>query len=236
MPYRIAVCDDNQTDLRYITAIVSDWAEAAQTAVQIQAFPSAEAFLFRYAEDKAFDILLLDIEMGEMDGVALAKEVRRENDAVQIVFLTGFSDFISEGYEVSALHYLMKPISSEKLAAVLDKAVAHLEKQEQSVIFTTQGNTVRLPVGDVMFVEAFAHSCTVTTTRGTFALRTGISEIEQMLGEGFTRCHRSYLVGIRHIRTIGKEAVTLDNGKQIPLSRRRYDAVNQAFIRYFMGG
>lgn len=236
MPYRIAVCDDNQTDLRYITAIVSDWAEAAQTAVQIQTFPSAEAFLFRYAKDKAFDILLLDIEMGEMDGVALAKEVRRENDAVQIVFLTGFSDFISEGYEVSALHYLMKPVSAEKLAAVLNKAVAHLGKQEQSVIFTTQGNTVRLPVGDIMFVEAFAHSCTVTTTRDTLELRTSISEIEQMLGEGFTRCHRSYLVGIRHIQTIGKEAVTLDNGKQIPLSRRRYDAVNQAFIRYFMGG
>ncbi len=77
-------------------------------------FPSAEAFLFHYAEDKSCDILLLDVEMGAMNGVELAKRIREENDALQIVFITGYTDYIAEGYDVSALHYLVKPVSREK--------------------------------------------------------------------------------------------------------------------------
>lgn len=75
---------------------------------------SAEKFLFHYADDKAWDILLLDIEMGAMDGVTMAKRVRQDNEAVQIVFITGYSDYIAEGYEVAALHYLMKPVNKDR--------------------------------------------------------------------------------------------------------------------------
>lgn len=73
-----------------------------------------ESFLFRYDEYKAFDILLFDVEMSGMDGVSAARKVRRENAAVQIVFITGYSDYIAEGYDVAALHYLMKPLNKEK--------------------------------------------------------------------------------------------------------------------------
>lgn len=84
----------------------------------MERFVSAESLLFCYTEDKLWDILLLDIEIGAMDGVSLAKKIRQENETVQIVFITGFADYISEGYEVSALHYLMKPVKQEELFAV----------------------------------------------------------------------------------------------------------------------
>ena len=77
-------------------------------------FPSAESFLFDYAEQKNYDFLLLDIEMPSMNGVELAQKIRQENNAVQIIFITGYSDFMAEGYEVSALHYLMKPVSFQR--------------------------------------------------------------------------------------------------------------------------
>ncbi len=77
------------------------------------------------------DILLLDIEMGAMDGVTLAKTLRKENDTLQIVFLTGYSDYISEGYEVAALHYLLKPVQKEKLFSVLYRALDKVKKNEK---------------------------------------------------------------------------------------------------------
>ena len=117
---RAAVCDDRAEDAAFVGELLTEWGQARGQAVRWEAFPSAESFLFRYAEDKMFDLLVLDIEMGGMDGVSLAREVRRESEAVQIVFLTGYSDYIAEGYDVAALHYLMKPVDREKLFSVLD--------------------------------------------------------------------------------------------------------------------
>ena len=110
MAYRVAIVDDSNIDAEYVQSILNAWAQERQAGVQAKRFVSAENFLFHYADDKAWDILLLDIEMGAMDGVTMAKQVRKDNEAVQIVFITGYSDYIAEGYEVSALHYLMKPV------------------------------------------------------------------------------------------------------------------------------
>ena len=111
MACRIAICDDRAEDAGFVRDLLDTWAAERDTPIQVEVFSSAEGFLFRYAEDKAFDILLLDIEMGAMDGVTMAKRVRKDNEAIQIIFITGYSDYIAEGYEVAALHYLMKPVS-----------------------------------------------------------------------------------------------------------------------------
>ena len=131
MEYKIAICDDAQVDRKYISDIIKQWAVQTGHSIRISTFSSAENFLFHYAEENDFHILLLDIEMGAMEGVTMAKKLRRENDAVQIVFITGYSDYISEGYEVAALHYLMKPVKEEKLYSVLDRAIGKIQKNER---------------------------------------------------------------------------------------------------------
>ena len=118
MKYSIAICDDSKTDAALVQSFLLEWAKQRGTEVEIEVFPSAESFLFRYDEYKAFDILLFDVEMSGMDGVSAARKVRRENEAVQIVFITGYSDYIAEGYDVAALHYLMKPLNKEKFFSV----------------------------------------------------------------------------------------------------------------------
>ncbi len=90
MIYKIAVCDDSTTDAEYITTLVNTWSAASEKMVHTETFPSAEAFLFRYGEEKDYHMLLLDIEMGGQNGVELARKVREENESVQIVFITGF--------------------------------------------------------------------------------------------------------------------------------------------------
>lgn len=132
MRYKIAICDDSDADRQYIWNMVNAWAAAAGHTVHTDTFPSAENFLFCYEEESDYDILLLDIEMGEMDGVTMAKKLRENNDTIQIIFITGYSDYISEGYEVAALHYLMKPVREEKLCDVLDRAAEKLSKKRKS--------------------------------------------------------------------------------------------------------
>lgn len=235
MTYKVAICDDNQTDSGYVAELLSDWAKEREYIVQTERFPSAESFLFRYADEKSYDILLLDIEMGKMDGVAMAKQVRRDNEKVQIVFITGYPDYIGEGYEVAALHYLMKPVSREKLFAVLDRAVANLQKTKKTFVLPLNGEMLRLTAEEIQYVEAFSHSVSVVTKSGIYEVKKSLSEMEAMLGEGFVRCHRSYLVGLRFVARLSKQAVILDDGTELPLSRGAAQTVHKAFIHYYAG-
>lgn len=235
MNYKIAICDDSTADQNYIMDMTRCWAAEGRYVLHIDTFVSAESFLFHYSEHKDYDILLLDIEMEGMDGISLAKKLRQENDQVQIVFVTGFPDFMAQGYEVSALHYLLKPLEEETLCRVLDRAAANLKKADRSVIFTVDGEALRLDVREIMSAEALAHFCRINTLRGQFEVRQNFSELAEKLGEGFIRTHRSYLVQVACIRRISKTEVILDNWEKVPLSRSNYHAVNQAFIRHFEG-
>lgn len=235
MSYRIAICDDSAQDAAFVQNVLDRWAAERHADIQVECFPSAESFLFCYEEDKAWDILLLDIEMGEMDGVTLAKKLRGDNESVQIVFITGFADFVSEGYEVAALHYLVKPVREDKLFTVLDRAAAAVRKTERVVLLNADGEMLRLPVSEICYIEAFAHSVSVVTRKETLQMKQSISEMEQQLGADFVRCHRSYLVGLRHIARLSRAEVVLDSGKTLPLSRGAAPTVHKAFISYYKG-
>ena len=144
MKYRIAICDDEQNQIEYITSIVASWSAHEGHGCEIRTFASAEAFLFEYEEDKAYDILLLDVEMKNMNGIKLAKRIRKDNNRAEIIFITSHFEFVGEGYEVDALHYLIKPISAEKLTQVLTKAAEKISVEPPSVVISCEGETVKL--------------------------------------------------------------------------------------------
>jgi len=235
MSYYIAITDDSDIDTAYIASCVSAWANGRDISVRIHTFPSAEAFLFTYEEKSDFDILLLDIEMSGMNGVKLAEKIRTKDTRMQIVFITGYPDFIAQGYEVAALHYLMKPVLQEQMDRVLDRAVANLDREKPSVVLHTEGNTFRITVTDIQYIEVFAHSLLVVTAEKSYEVRMSLTQMEQQLGEGFIRCHRSYLVGLHAISHLAKNDVVLDSGKRLPLSRREASRVHRAFVSYYTG-
>ena len=235
MKYKLAVCDDEERQIQYLAALVRDWAEQSGRMVSIRPFFSAEEFLFQYEEEKDYDILLLDIEMGNTNGVELAKRIRQENDAVQIVFITGYPDFIGEGYEVGALHYLLKPVSGEKLNQVLDRAAENLQRKGRAIFLRSAKDVQRIPVDRIVYVEVLSHKLMIYTIHSEYETKLSIARMEEMLGEGFVRCHRSYLAGISYMDHITRDSVVFDDGRTIPLARSAYREVNQAFIDYYKG-
>lgn len=229
MNYKIAVCDNSEADVQYISALVSRWAERACHTVQLSAFASAEEFLFRYAEKNDYDILLLDIEMGEMDGVTMAKELRKDNDTIQIVFITGYSDYISEGYEVAALHYLMKPVKEEKLCSVLERATEKLSKNEKVLHFEISGEMVRVPVYQIRYADVFGNYVTIHAAEDVTVKMT-LSELEKELDDRFFRVSRSVIVNLTQVSRVTKAEIKLNDGVAIPLPRGAYEGVNRAII------
>jgi DNA-binding LytR/AlgR family response regulator len=236
MGYRVGICDDSTEDADFVERIVTSWAKQNQWEITVERFPSAEAFLFCYAQDKEWDILLLDIEMGKMDGVELAKQIRQDNSGVQMVFITGFADYMAQGYEVSALHYLMKPVAQDKLFAVLDKAAQNRKKTEKVLLLPVDAEMIRLRMSEICFVEAQAHSVRIATRNGMLEVRRSISELEWELDQSFVRCHRSYLVNLKYLAKLCKNEVVLDDGTVLPLSRGAAAAVHKAFVAYYTEG
>jgi len=228
----IAVCDDERAEIEYLSALVSKWAQAQKVEIRLFEYESAESFLFDY-EEKEIDLLLLDIQMKKMDGVNLARKIRGSDDAMQIIFITGYPDFIGEGYDVSALHYLLKPVKEGKLFEVLDRAITRLQKPPRIITFPKTGGSIKIKTDDIIYAEVLSHTVYLYLADGgreEFHMR--ISDMENLLGGDFFKCHRSFIVSMKYVRRVTKKAILLDNGKEIPLSRNLYDAANQAFIGF----
>ncbi len=229
MRCRFAICDDDSKYTSYLEQLAARWARQVGAEADMERFPSAEAFLFRYEERRDFDVLLLDIEMAGMDGVTLARTVRKTNDDIQIVFITGYTEYIAEGYEVSALHYLTKPVDEEKFFQVLTRAVSRLARNEPVLTLELPGETVRVPLGKIRWLGVSHNYVTIHADRD-YSVKRPLGELERELDSRFFRVGRSFVVNLGCIRRVTRTEAELASGERIPLPRGQYDKLNRAII------
>lgn len=226
---KIAICDDNPVDIDHLTGLLEKWGSKSDRLFTIKTFPSAEAFLFQYADEKDYDLLLLDIEMEKMDGVTMARQVRKENETVQIVFITGYSDYIAEGYDVAALHYLMKPVKEEKLYEVLNRAVEKLMDNEACLTIDFVGELVRIPLMEIRYIDVDKNYVTIHGKQD-YRIKATLGDMEQKLDARFFRFGRSTIVNLHYIRRVTKTDVILKDDTSLQLPRGSYDKLNRAII------
>lgn len=232
----IVVCDDEQAQLNFLCACVKNWGEKRKIDCNVSAFQSANALWMEY-ESERYDLALLDIQMPGQSGMELAAELRRRNDDIGIIFITGIADQMAQGYDVDAIHYLLKPVAESKLFEVLDRALARVGTQEKKLLFKGKGDeTVAVPEHEVEYLEARSHDTVLACRDGDYQLPVSFGEAAAKLPDCFIKCHRSYMVNLRTIQRIAKYEITLDSGRVIPVSRRLYGDVNRAFITFYKGG
>jgi len=228
MNVKICICDDSSEERAFINVLVREWSRQTGTDVSVSEFPTAEAFLFEY-EDLVPDVLLLDIEMPGRNGVERAKRLREGNKLIQIVFITGFSDYIAEGYEVAALHYLLKPVSPQKLFSTLDRALEKQETDGRKIVLETTTETVQLLLCEIRYIEVIKNYITVYA-EGSYTVKRTLKEIERELDERFLRVGRSYIVNLHFISRVTRSEIFLRGGASVPLPRGAYEKVNRAVI------
>lgn len=230
MTYHIAVCDDEAEQAERLRSIAEAWAEKCGVTCRTDCFPSAEALLFAYADDADFDILLLDVEMKEMSGIRLAKRLRADGCKAEIAFITSHFEFVTEGYEVDALHYLVKPVAAEKLCEVLTRAAERLAVEPPSVVISCEGASRKLYESEILYAESFLHDLVIHTKTQEYRIKENISAFAGRLSADFFRVHRSYLVNLKAVLRISRSSVTLEGGAELPLARGKYDEIHRAFI------
>ena len=223
---RVFLCDDDPSYLEYLSGIVGQFFQQNKIEAGIKTFLDGETLL---EEPEMADLVFLDVEMPGTDGVTLAKTVRQENEAVQIVFITGYSDYIAEGYDVAALHYLVKPVSREKLFAVLDRAWEKHRRNARCLNLELSDELVRLPLYEVRYLDVHQNYVTVHA-RQDYTVKRTLGEFEAQLDEGFLRVGRGMILNLKQIRRVTKKEVVLADGTALPLPRGAYEPLNRAII------
>ena len=249
----ITICDDEQAQLSLLQALLTEWSKVRKYETEINLCQNADQFLFHQEEKRKTDILLLDIDMPGIDGLSLARRLRAEGERVQIIFVTGLSDYVLEGYDVDAVSYLIKPVVKERLFCCLDKAKERCGTPDPVLLLETPGGTARVKLMDICYLESAAHDTQVHYTHSSHDIgitftgtnpaisdsircKTGIHELEKRLQaqcNAFFKIHRSYLVNLAYVNKIARREVLLDTGESLPVARNRWEALNKAYLEYY---
>lgn len=231
----IAIVEDEPVHLRLLQKYISAWAEAANKTVHILTYEDAAGFLFGL-EDRMPDAVFADIQMPGMNGMEMIRKLREKDSKMPVIFTTGLTEYLREGYEVQALHYLVKPISEEKVFECMDRVCRQKNTEELFVVRTKDG-MVRLDLREANYCEAEGHYAKfVMTDKTEVSVLKSISELESELPDHtFVKCHRSYLCNLENVKQIVRDNVIFDNGDVTPVSRRMYPDFNRKFIAFYRG-
>ena len=229
---RIAVVDDIEQERIHVAEETDAILNHAKIMHSIDCYADAETLLDAVGSGKKYNLFLLDVLMDEMDGMALAKELRDQGHNTAIIFVSTSQEMARRGYQVNAARYLIKPLDHEELQEALLYCYGKWQDKKEIVLPTAQGQH-RTAFMNIQFVEAYDRGTRFFLTDETVETRLKFSEAEAMLPKHmFLTCHRAYIVNLALTKGICQYEFRMKSGAVVPISRYRYNDVNQAFVDF----
>ena len=228
----LAICDDKQEELDAILSLVEAWQGERDVSLPHRMFRGA-AELLEAARRERFTLYLLDVMMPEMDGLEAAREIRRFDDAAEIVFLSTSPGFAYESYGVRALNYLLKPLEREKLFALLDQLSLREQKPQEALTLRTATTIIRVPFAKISYVEVIGkHVYFHLVDRDTREVVGSLKDFESLLlpRPEFMRVHRSYLVNMFQVEQLSAAGLRTFQGANLPVSRLTWPQLQKDYM------
>ena len=231
---KISICDDDALCLQNINEAVSRWALQNKVQVCVESFDNGDRLL-EHCMHEHTDIILLDIIMPLLNGMDVAREIRESDRNTKIVFLTSSSEFAIESYDVKASGYILKPVSYEKLCAVLNDCVESVNEKPDSITIRTASGYQNIYLHQIECVEAQNKKVMFTLSNGRIHEAYGtLSSFEKILDceKGFFKCHRSYLVYIPAVDYFTASEILTKSGCRIPVARGMGKSFEEFYFSY----
>lgn len=237
MRIRIAVIEDETEQYEYVNKLLTQWSEQYGESISVTHVICAEEFLIKYNQPDTFDVLFLDVYMKQMNGMELAKEIRKYDREVQMVFLTGVSDYVFEGYEIGAVRYLLKPMEQKKVTETMAVCLEKWkQKSDDYFSFKYQGEILRLLRSDIFYVEVYGHYLRMVTKTDTYEWKDSLQSMRSKLDvRRFVEANRSTIVNMEYVSKITREECLLEDGTCIHVSKGAYKGLNEAFMKIYVG-
>ena len=225
---RIAICDDEKEICGQLKRLV------------LRQRADCEVFLFDSGRKllearQRFHIILMDIQMEGMSGIETAKALRMKDENAVLIFVTALKEYVFDAFDVSAFHYLLKPVSEDKFRRVFESACRQAQKREEEdgeqIFFRTRMRSFTLQKRDILYVESRGRKVDIHTVRECVTVYATMNGLAEQLGENFYRCHRGYLVNLGYVAEYEPDRILLRGGETVFMARDKY----AEFIRVYMG-
>lgn len=200
---------------------------------RLEIFSTGEELL---AAGKRFDLIFLDIQLKGQNGIETARIYRGQQEDTVLVFLADTQEYVLEAFDVSAFHYLVKPIEECKFMEVFERAAneakRHRGQREEIILVREKNRSFTIDKNDILFIENRGKKVEIHTigSQELIEIYATMEELTRKLGEGFYRCHRGYLVNMAYITEYDSDSITLSGGETVCLSKKKHGE----FVKLYM--
>lgn len=230
----IAICDDQIYDRKNLKQALEKISLRNNIRFNIEEFKSGKELLSVYERDiPKFDVIFLDMILGDSNGIDIAKRIINVHSLVKFIILSSSKEFILDGYEISAVNYIIKPSSIERVEKELLRAIDIQENNEKFYEINKNGSTVLLKLNDIYYLEVDHRKINVYEKDNVIDYYEKLDNVEKDLDDkGFKRCHRSYVINISKIKELKSNEVKLLNGQVVPVGRKYKESLKETFFNY----
>lgn len=229
---QIAICDDSMqfrneilSNLNHCTALSGE--------NKYSQFSSAEDLLNAYNGGKRYDIIFLDVEMKNINGVDAGIKIRKYDTKVIIIFVSSYPKYAVPAYDCEAFYFIVKPIEQNKFIKVVNKAIEKYKLLHQYYIIKNKGDVKKIPINDICFLEIYRKHLIFHTVTGNYETIGKISEaLVELSPYGFCQVHQGYLVNMNHIKKFENYDIILLNKERVMMSIRKRSDVLKEYANY----
>lgn len=228
----IAVCDDIPIECADIAKQIETILKQSNADFIIKKFFGGLELI---QSRESFDIIFLDIKMPNINGMELAKQIRKQGRQSLIIFITSASEYVFDAFDVEAFQYLLKPIQTDKLKNVLEKATKkmQIDANIDFLMISANRQIQKVFLKDILYIESIGRIAKIHCNNGTLETYEQIGILEDKLSDKFFfRCHKCFLVNLNFVDAFNKTEVRLENGEKIMLAKRRYEDFQKAILSY----
>ena len=237
MNYRIAICEDEAFYREELLALLKAYGNETDNSLEIDYYSSGEAFL-EDGENKVYQIIILDVEMGQLSGVEVARELRKHDENVQIIFATSHEKYALNAFDVSALGYLVKPVSYIKLKHILSKAIMMIDfmkdkddAKKKYIKVKSKYESVNILVDSIRYIEKKRNKSIIHGKDNVYSCYETLSQLYEKLDIlKFIYTHQGYIVNYNKIQEVLENSVILEDYIEIPLSRKYHKSTKTRFM------
>jgi len=229
---RFAICDDEPLMAQELTDfLVKYMEERSITAYDLGNFSNGRALLESVS---SFDVIFLDIQMEQPNGMETARLLRQQGDHSLLVFVTVLKEYVFDAFQVEAYDYLLKPLNWDNFCRTMERALRTLEQRTSEEIVIRRGiNCEVVLLSDIVYCEVLGRKVYIHKSDGTVSdYYDQLEELERHMDGRFFRCHRSYLVNLKHLKGYKDGDAYMDDGSVIPVSRLRSREFSDAILHY----
>ncbi len=229
---KIAICDDSTEERASLSFLVSKYLDKSELHAEIDNYTCGEDLL---ASEKDYNLIVLDIIMDKLNGIETAHKIRENNKGAQIIFCSTTREFAADSYDVSALHYLIKPVGEEKFFNALDLFFDAYQKCK-TIVYKNNRLDETVLVSDILWIESGKnHTTVIHTKHGEISTRTSMKALlEQLDKDSFVMPIRFATVNLGAVVALPTDVFTLNNGETVPISRDKRNEMKKAFTHYRM--